>query len=241
MLGYSQSNSIPHFAVYCWEDPMDKQKMVAVPKRADVEELFREFIAEVSLATGKNGKSRARFGGFEVREGPKETYLDAVNAYSKGSFLYAMTTAKRAIKRLRDAQKMYAVRSVSRYFPPRINTIPEHIHQDLYDAVVKKFNEFSELVNSVAQSDEYDLDKLSQLYWGLCDAIEELPRLQEVRDQNARMLAKAGRASKKQAERLEAASAIVKAEEDRRRQKNAQRAQLAAELQANASEFASAI
>ncbi len=61
-----------------------------------------------------------------------------------------------------------------------------------------------------------DLDRASTAYWELLDAIEKAPVEQEAAEANRRMLARAGKASKKQERRLEKkAEETKKAEADR--------------------------
>ncbi len=218
---------------------MDKKKVKKIPTRQEVEGVFRAFLAEVKIATGDSGKTRARFMNFKVKDEIKILYLDSVRAFGVMSFLFAFNGAVKALRSLRNSQKFYAIRSVENFFPNKLRMVAQLVDQDIYDGLMKKFNLFKEAVESTRLLDEFDLNELSRLYWDLLDSIEEAPRLQEARDANARMLARLGKASKKQKARVELL--VEKTPEERRREQAEKDTRIADEVRAAAEEFASAI
>lgn len=179
---------------------MYKPKFVATEET--VKALLDEFVEEVARSTGKNG-GRPRFANFIVVEGIKQTFVDAVNAFKAGNFVYAHKQAMNAVRGLRGAQRAYCMNSTAVFFPMRVNGVVETIDEHISAQIVKMFEDFKHLVTVTMSHDNFDLDRASTAYWQLLDAIEDAPVKQEALEANRRMLAKAGKASKKQARRLE--------------------------------------
>ncbi|HRH26737.1 MAG TPA: hypothetical protein PLZ99_01085 [Parcubacteria group bacterium] len=178
---------------------MKQTKFVATEE--SVKAHLDEFVGERAKAIGLN-EGRPRFANFKVIDEIAKLFVDAVNAWKAGNFVYADKKVKEALRSLRGAQRAYCVKSASVFFPSRVEYLRDRVDQDLFGKIERGFKDFQVFTSGMSH-DNFDLDAASLAYWSLLDAIEKAPVEQEARDANARMLAKTGRASRKQMKRME--------------------------------------
>lgn len=151
------------------------------PNEARITALLDQFVADADKAVGKTS-GKARFYGFQLSDGLKSAFSEALDHFRLGEFNNAELSLKKASDWLDRSQRKFCANSVEKFFEPLIAELP-HLDDDIQANILRKKEAFAEIANQLLKGNG-DIEQASELSWGLRDAILKATAEQEAREAN---------------------------------------------------------